>query len=129
MCGWKKQCVTKEEFWSFGEAVFNALHRIEKGEHAIMAEVKIDQAVLDGIATDVSDTADILQGILDSDTPLADADVTSLTAAVTKLKGVGVVVPVPVPVEPVPAPVEPVPPADPISGDTPVVDPGTDTGL
>lgn len=94
-----------------------------------MAEVKIDQAVLDGIATDVSDTADILQGILDSDTPLADADVTSLTAAVTKLKGVGVVVPVPVPVEPVPAPVEPVPPADPISGDTPVVDPGTDTGL
>lgn len=92
-----------------------------------MAEVKIEQAVLDGIATDVSDTADILQGILDSETPLADADVASLTAAVAKLKGVGVVVPVPVPV---PAPVEP-PPVEPtpVTGDTPVVDPGTDTGL
>jgi hypothetical protein len=83
-----------------------------------MALVSIEQDVLDSVATDVSDTADILQGILDSETPLDPADVTSLTAAVAKLKGVGVVVPVPAPVEPTP-----------VTGDTPVVDPGTDTGL
>lgn len=59
----------------------------------IMAEVRIEQSVLEDIATDVSDTADLLQGVLDSDTPLEEADVTSLNAAVEKLRGVGVKVP------------------------------------
>lgn len=60
-----------------------------------MALVSIEQDVLDGIATDVSDTADVLQGILDSETPLDPADVTALEGAVAKLKGVGPQVPTP----------------------------------
>lgn len=54
-----------------------------------MALVGIEQSELDSIATDVSDAADLLQGILDSETPTPPADVTAITAAVEKLKGVG----------------------------------------
>jgi hypothetical protein len=67
----------------------------------IMALVSIEQSDLDDIATTVSDTADILQGILDSDTPTPPADETALRAAVAKLQGVGPkVAPVEPPVEP-----------------------------
>lgn len=54
-----------------------------------MALVSIEQDDLDSIAGDVSDVADSLQEIIDSETPLDPADETALKAAVDKLKNVG----------------------------------------
>jgi uncharacterized protein YoxC len=64
-------------------------HRIERKLTRIMTAVQIEQEELDSIASTVSDVADTLQGIIDSETTLAPADESALTAAVEKLQGVG----------------------------------------
>lgn len=69
--------------------LYKQLDRIFWKQEMIMALVSIEQQDLDDIATTVSDTADILQGILDSDTPTPPADETALREAVAKLQAVG----------------------------------------
>lgn len=75
--------------WLFGEALYLQLSRINRKLDIIMALVSIEQSDLDDIASTVSDVADTLQGILDSDTPTPPADETALRAAVEKLQNVG----------------------------------------
>lgn len=95
---------SKVAFWLFAEFVAATLLKIISNQEShsrkleeIMALVSIEQDELDGIASDVSDAADLLQGILDSETPTPAADETAIKAAVEKLKGVG---PKVAPVEP-----------------------------
>jgi hypothetical protein len=90
--------------------ILRSIHRdTRRSERRIMALVSIEQSDLDDIATTVSETADILQGILDSDTPTPPADETAIRAAVTKLQGVGPKVPA----TPDPEPEVPEEPAEP----------------
>lgn len=72
--------------WLLAEALFAALHRINKKLEFIMALVSIEQDDLDSIANTVSTVADDLQAVLDSETPLSPADETALNAAVAKLQ-------------------------------------------
>jgi hypothetical protein len=77
-------------FWLFAEALFAFLLQIKRKLDNVMALVSIEQTELDSIASEVSDVADSLQAVLDSETPLDPADETALKAAVEKLSGVGV---------------------------------------
>ena len=74
--------------WLFGPVIAQ-LNRIEQKVDKLMALVSIQQEDLDSIAATVSEVADSLQAILDSDTPTPPADETALRAAVDKLKTVG----------------------------------------
>lgn len=94
-----------------------------------MALVAIEQGDLDAIATTITQAAETLQAVLDSETPLAPADEAGVQDALTKLKAVGPRVPTDAP--PVNPPVD-TPPVDetpapvdetPAPVDTPVSDP------
>lgn len=92
-----------------------------------MALVAIEQGDLDAIAVTIVQVAEVLQGVLDSDTPLAPADESGVQDALTKLKAVGPRVPTDAP--PVNPPADPTdetpapPVTDPVVTDPVVTDP------
>ena len=71
-------------FWLFAEALFGFLFQIERKLDEIMAEVKIDQAVLDADGQKLTQVATDLQSLLASGN-LSEADQTTLQAGIDAL--------------------------------------------
>jgi hypothetical protein len=106
------------------------LSRIERKQDITMALVAIEQGDLDSIAVTISQVAETLQAVLDSDTPLSPADESGVQEALTKLKAVGPRVPENAP--PVNPPAEPETPETPVDetpapGEDPVSTPVEET--
>lgn len=63
------------------------IRRIIELQEYTMALVQIDQTVLDAFGSTLSEIADAVQAIVDDETnPLGDADVTGITAPITRLQ-------------------------------------------
>jgi hypothetical protein len=77
-------------FYLFAEALFEFLFHIERKLDRIMAEVKIDQAVLDADGDKLSSLADDLATLIASGN-LSDADQSTLQAGIDKLTGLDTV--------------------------------------
>lgn len=73
--------------------VTQRLSRIERKQDTIMGLVAIEQGDLDAIAVTITQVAETLQAVLDSDTPLSPADESGVQSALTKLQAVGPRVP------------------------------------
>lgn len=90
------------------------LTRIERNQEIIMGLVAIEQGDLDSIAVTITQAADTLQAVLDSEAPLDPADEAGVQDALTKLKSVGPRVPTnPAPVPDPGTSADPAVPADP----------------
>jgi hypothetical protein len=77
----------KEDFGEELRAIKERLGRIERNQEKIMALVQIDQTVLDAFGSTLSEIADGVQALVDDDSnPLTDADVTGITAPITRLQ-------------------------------------------
>lgn len=83
-------------FYLFAEALFSFLFQIKRKLDEIMAEVKIDQAVLDADGQKLSSVADDLQTLITNGN-LSEADQSTLQAGIDKLTSLDTVVVTPTP--------------------------------